>query len=656
MKVSSFSPKSYPRAGVIGPSGAVRARAVNLKPVVAALCLGLFSAGCTVMPEPITETQLEVQTRQDIGAMFADQPPLSGPVDLYEAMARAVRFNLAERVAMMEEAVQAGALDLSHWDLLPKLTARAGYMSRSEFEAYNIVSTDNGRVQLRNSTWNERDAATASLNTTWNVLDFGVSFFRARQNANRLMLLQEHRRTVVQNLLREVRGAFFRALAAQELLPLIDRAVGTLDRATAEAENLPATTDLAALRDQKALLEKLRRLRTARTRLLAAEREFRQLINLPPDTPFALAPPSFGEDRLPAIPSDVRAMEESALMSHPELKAAHYEHRISVDETRKTIARMFPGIELNLGTHEDSNDFLIDNGWYNAGVKIAWNLLNLIQAPMQLRQAEAKEDLTRTQRLALAMSILGRLHAAVADYRDGVAAFRNARAISNVDLAIARHDRVPRASSETVLLNAETLLSDVGRRFRLADLYEAAARVQDSVGLDPLPEDLSSYDLAALADSFAATDVARANGSFRLLTPSAPLGLKDARDSLGWSGPVTAPDAGAATPDATAAPAPSMRRQANGAAVDAFAVAAGAFAEPVNAERMLARLTDMALNAFTRQSQAADGRTLTRVYAGPFATRAIAEAARQRLISEGVIDANVQAAPPGRQRAAMRQP
>ena len=58
--------------------------------------------------------------------------PISGPLTIEEAIARALKFNLERRVRMLEEAVALGQYEAGRYDMLPKLLAQAGYRSRSE--------------------------------------------------------------------------------------------------------------------------------------------------------------------------------------------------------------------------------------------------------------------------------------------------------------------------------------------------------------------------------------------------------------------------------------------------------------------------------------------------------------------------------------------
>ena len=51
------------------------------------LCIAL--TGCAVIPKPLDDGQLVAYAQDKHERVSLDQEPLSGPVDLYEAMARA---------------------------------------------------------------------------------------------------------------------------------------------------------------------------------------------------------------------------------------------------------------------------------------------------------------------------------------------------------------------------------------------------------------------------------------------------------------------------------------------------------------------------------------------------------------------------------------
>ena len=150
--------------------------------------------------------------------MFSTQETARGPISLSQATARAIRYNMDYRTRMMEEALALGQLDVANFDLLPKITASAGYTSRSN-EAFGYGFGTDGKVTANPSASQERQIATAKAGISWSILDFGLSYYRAKQLSDQAMVADERRRKAMQNLVLDVRQAFWRAYAAQQLLP-----------------------------------------------------------------------------------------------------------------------------------------------------------------------------------------------------------------------------------------------------------------------------------------------------------------------------------------------------------------------------------------------------------------------------------------------------
>ena len=89
------------------------------------------AAGCaSVQPVALSPQDMQAQQKDDSQAMRKDVEPITGPLTLDEAMARALKYNLERRAKMMEEALAMGQLDVSKFDMLPKVLAQAGYAYR----------------------------------------------------------------------------------------------------------------------------------------------------------------------------------------------------------------------------------------------------------------------------------------------------------------------------------------------------------------------------------------------------------------------------------------------------------------------------------------------------------------------------------------------
>ena len=101
---------------------------------------------------------------------------------------------------------------LMQQDMLPKLMTDAGYRWRDNDSGGTSVGIEDRVVSLRPSTSEEREHLLADATFSWDVLDFGMSYYRAKQQADNVNIAEERRRKVLQNIVQEVRDAYWRAL------------------------------------------------------------------------------------------------------------------------------------------------------------------------------------------------------------------------------------------------------------------------------------------------------------------------------------------------------------------------------------------------------------------------------------------------------------
>lgn len=488
------------------------------------LAAGLLS-GCVTTPVPLTRDEQLAELRADRVKMFRDQEPITHPLTVYEAMARAIKYNLDNRLKLMEQALSYRQLDLANYDLLPKLTAAAGYDARDPQLASSSQDIATGVQSLAPSTSQDKRRRTAELSLTWNILDFGVSYFEAKQQADRTLVMKERRRKVVQSLMQQVRRAYWLALGAQQLEtkiePLLQQVQQALDNSRRiEQERLRPPVE--ALNYQRELLDTLRQLEGVRDELAQAKPRLAALMNIEPGHPFTLAVPA--ERSEPELKANLPAMEEAALLHRPELVEARYDERIGVLETKKAIARLFPGLELNLSRRYDSNSFLVDNRWNEAGARISWNLLNVFSAPTILKTADAQLEVTRTQRLALSMAVLAQVHVAYRDFLGRKRQYQLAQDLDDVDgklLAQARN--AARNDARGRLAEISASLNSLFSQLRLYESYgalqSAYGEMLATLGADPLPREVPGYDIATLTAAVA--DAAR-KGWQAVPAPEAP--------------------------------------------------------------------------------------------------------------------------------------
>jgi outer membrane protein TolC len=487
---------------VISASGA--------KKLLASVSLVALLSACAISPEPFTPEQLAQSAKDDRADMFKGGEPLTGKLTVSEAIARALKYNLDRRAKIMEEGLALGQTKVDRWDMLPKLAANAGFTSRSEPNATRSRDLYTQTTSTSNPTYSaDRDNYTADLGLSWNVLDFGLSYFSAKQNADRALIATERKRKAVHNLVQEVRFAFWRAAAHQELRDDVAQAVAeakvALDRAkTVERENLKAPAE--ALRYQKSLLETLRQLTAIQQELSTAEIELAALINTPPGTNLALDVPP--EMQVPAWSLNLDQMEEKAFANNADLREQGYLARVAVNDTRKAIARLFPGITFSASRQYDHNSFLMDNHWYEAGAKLSWNLMNLISGPDAIDYAETNEEVSKAKRLAQRMAVLAQVHVAERQFHNTVSQYQQSDELWKVDkrlyeLSAAKSANDAQGMLERVAGRASAIASQLRRFQTYAQVEQSYAKMQASIGEDLMPDQVSSHDLKDLTSTIA---------------------------------------------------------------------------------------------------------------------------------------------------------
>ncbi len=146
--------------------------------------------------------------------MFTDQEPVTGAMDFGEVVARAVRYNLDHRLKIVEQAFAAGEFRLARYDMLPRIVGQSGYAGRTNHSGSTSTSLLTGEQSLEASTSQDRDRITGRLSAVWNVLDFGVAYARAQQSSDQILIARERVRRVLDNVMLDVRNAYWCAVAA----------------------------------------------------------------------------------------------------------------------------------------------------------------------------------------------------------------------------------------------------------------------------------------------------------------------------------------------------------------------------------------------------------------------------------------------------------
>lgn len=453
----------------------------------------LTLAACSSLtPQPVTPKEISEIARADALALQRDVAPLAGPLRMEEAIARAIKYNAERRLRRMDEALAFGGMEASRYDMLPRLVASAGYRDRSNDLLTLNEDLATGRVIGGQTISSSREVFSTDLTFSWSLLDFGQSYYAAKQSADRYLIATERSRRALHLLVQDVRTAFWRVAAAQKLSAELKQASTLGEAALADARKIEAEglrSPLEPLRYQRQLLENLRLLELVEQELSTARIELAQLINAPRGTPLTVVEPATAVNTA-WLQLPVEQLEEQALTQNGELRESVYNARIARLETRRAMLRMFPGLSFTYAERHSNDRYLINQSWGETGLQVSLNLLGLLSAPVQQRMAEAGVQLADQKRMSMQMAVLSQLHVARLQYANAVRQYERADGIAQVDARIAQHVVNQEAAArqtqlERVSQQTSAILSQLRRYQTLSNVQAAASKLQATLGLEP---------------------------------------------------------------------------------------------------------------------------------------------------------------------------
>jgi len=469
----------------------------------------LVLSGCSILPKPLSISELSKSIAQDRQIMFAGNEEIVGELTLHDAIARAFTYNLDHKAKAMEQALALNQIELDQFELLPTLTANAGYKGRSEFNATRSKDVDGATPSGAYSYSSDRSSTNYDLTMNWNILDFGVSYFAAKQNADRALIANERRRKVLYNILKEVEFSFWRMVAAQKLKTRIKDALMSAGEALQDSEQVEAEkirSPIESLRFQKRLLTNMRRLRDIDKDLSTARIELAALINLPPSASFRVVEPESDELEVPQWDVPLGEMESLAFHNNPDIHEKLYLTRISVDETRRAIASLMPGLNLTAGFNRDSNSFMDENSWAEWSTALSFNIMNFLKVPALLDYSQANETVADVQRLALRMAVLAQVHIAERQFVHTVSNFRQADKMYRLDRRLAdymksRQSANAQGALDRISQDIEAIASEMRRYQAYSEIAAAIGNIHSTLGVGVVPSDMPITDLPSMIEA-----------------------------------------------------------------------------------------------------------------------------------------------------------
>jgi len=472
------------------------------------ILISLLMSGCSLVPVSFTQEELKTQAEKDRITVTQNQEAVNGPITLYEAIARALKYNLDFHLEFSERVLAETNFDLSKYELLPQLVAKTGYNSRDKFSGSSSRSLLTGNQSLQSSTSSDRDIFTSDLSLTWNVLDFGLSYIRAKQSGDKVLIAEEEKRKVVNRIVQDVRTAYWRAVSNDRLIARLEELLIRVTKAIEESKQIEKQRldrPLTALTYQRELIGIKRELEELQRDLSLAKIQLAALMNLRPGDDFDLVIPD-RTDVVDKVDISPDMMEQLALENRPELRTVSYEERINRQEAKAAILSLMPGLDLNFGKSYSTNTFLFHNNWLSYGAQVSWNLLNIFKLPSTNRNIEAKGKVLEARRLALTMAIMTQVHVSMAQYQHSQREYNTAadyyltqgKILAQLESGVATN-----TVTEQSLIREEMnmMVAEIKYDIAYSDVENAYASIFASLGIDPFPINTDTSSVGLLTNS-----------------------------------------------------------------------------------------------------------------------------------------------------------
>ncbi len=271
-----------------------------------------FLAACSTTEPQIEEAPVlsayysdwdrAVRADVDLQNMYIGTPSkITKPIDMYMAMALALKYNYTRRLASYQENLVSGNITPA---TLPTMAENLGY----ENATHSV-------------------AVPSDLKMSWNLLDLSALYFQ-NNLVSQEIATKEQTRKVVNNILFEARSLYWKALAAQRLLPVIDdmneylvRVVDELNARSIEMTEAGKTPSTGLLLKKRKYLENIKALNDLRRKFDTAQTEFAGLLGFYPSTEIKLAGAEYGNFPIPSMRTKIQQLEWLTLTHRPEFRS-----------------------------------------------------------------------------------------------------------------------------------------------------------------------------------------------------------------------------------------------------------------------------------------------------------------------------------------------
>jgi len=380
-------------------------------------------------------------------------------------------------------------------DLLPQAYANSHGTWRNNASASVGVNVNDisGRMPEDFYTAQDRTTAVSNFTTSWDLLEIGLSGFKANRRSINAYTQGEQNQYLCNKMMVDVENAYWRAVAFEQAEEksgwLKSRVTYALNLSQKRAGKDPETKR-QELMFQRELIDINRWYQSLYRSLLSAKPELARLMNVPAGTEFDLK-----SSRLPANLGELGKQEAldlvvTAYQNRPEIRQALYQTDLTKLKNEEDLWRHLPAMRFFLGANHNTNSFILNQDFASAGLNLSWDLLRLGQigetkrtGKIALAEQQRQTEILASAVMAQVMIAREQMHKLDYDLTLAWKALSIQGEITSDLAADVESGKLP----ETYLVKEELMreLSFIREQMARAELHTAKARLEQSIGIVP---------------------------------------------------------------------------------------------------------------------------------------------------------------------------
>lgn len=448
----------------------------------------LMVCGCSVVPDVDWCELRRDNMESDMDCLYNDASIPQRPLTLEDIYDIAGERNLNLLVKAQEYCIQKELVTREKLGMLPDLRANYTNSYRNKITASSSESLTN-TPPAPLSVSSEKHQLRWDITMVWNYLDFGLSFYRARQEYSRALVMQLEYQRQQQNLFVDVSREYWKAVSAQVAVKkseeLLKRAVSQREALVKQME-AKTYSAIQGLTIESFLVNFQSRVHTFKRDYHSALAELGLLMGLPPGVEFNLA--EIEEMGTDVVLGDIAEIEEIALSNRPELYSSDIQEYIQADEARAALLRLFPSAEVYGGQFHDRNRFLLYNYWVETGIRATWALLDVNRSRQDRKIAFDRQALARDNRMMMSVAVLSQVNLAWNVYRDNLNTYTYSRELRDVNQRLLKaaesEKRLGKLNDADLLkYEIESLQVQVEHIRSYGDLQQSLEQLNNSMGV-----------------------------------------------------------------------------------------------------------------------------------------------------------------------------